>query len=91
MRLRPPRCIEPFGIEDDGSTALLEARLTKVPGAILIIKTRAGRAEATRMERVEAGQSRWRVRHAWGTETFEGTVEQAVAYMKRLRAEAGRT
>jgi hypothetical protein len=41
-------------------------------GALLIVRTRLGDAEARRMERTEAGQSRWCIHYAWGTETFDG-------------------
>ncbi len=71
----------------DDSTALLETKLTRVSGSVLIVRTQKGHAEATRMGRLEAGQSRWCIRHPLGTEPFDGTVEQVVALMKKRLAE----
>ena len=53
----------------------------------LVLVTPSGQAEATPMGRAEAGQSRWCIRHPWGTETFYGTAEQAMAQMRKRVAE----
>jgi hypothetical protein len=45
--------------------------------------TPSGPAEARRMGRAEAGQSRWWIKFPWGDETFYGTAEQAEARMKK--------
>ena len=48
---------------------------------VLVVPTCRGNAEATRMGRAEAGQSRWCIRYPWSVETFYGTAEQAVTRM----------
>ena len=39
------------------------------------------------MGQAEAGQSRWCIRHPWGTETFYGTAEQVTAHLRKRAAE----
>src|SRR3712207_704809 len=55
----------------EGRTGMAEAA-----GDVVRLPTPRGDAEARRMGQAEAGQSRWCVRHPWGTETFYGTAEQ---------------
>jgi len=52
-------------------------------GDVISVPTPDGYAEARRMGRAEAGQSRWWIKHTWGAEAFYGTAEQAVMHMKR--------
>jgi hypothetical protein len=52
-------------------------------GDVLALATPSGQAEATRMGRAEAGQSRWCIRYPWCTETFYGTAEQVMARMRK--------
>jgi glycerol-3-phosphate dehydrogenase len=54
-------------------------------GDVLVVPTREGNAEATRMGQGETGQSRWCIWLPWGAETFYGTAEQAIAHI-HLRA-----
>jgi hypothetical protein len=49
--------------------------------------TSSGPAEARRMGRAEAGQSRWSIQYPWGNETFYGTAEQAEAHIKKRTAD----
>jgi hypothetical protein len=56
-------------------------------GDVLTVPTLSGPAEAGRMGRAEAGQSRWSIKYLWGAETFYGTAEQATAHMKKRIAE----
>jgi len=65
-----------------GRTPVAEAA-----GDVVRVPTSRGDAEARRMGRAEAGQSRWWVRHPWGAETFYGTSEQVVAHMRKRAAE----
>ena len=69
--------------------------MAEAAGDVVRLPTARGDAEARRMGRAEAGQSRWCVRHPWGTETFYGTAEQVTAHMRKRAAahevaEAGR-
>ena len=62
---------------------------------VVRLPTARGEAEARRMGRAAAGQSRWCVRHPWGIETFFGTAEQVLAHKRKRTAkheaaEAGR-
>ncbi len=61
--------------------------MAEAAGDVLTLATSRGPAEARRMGRTEAGQSRWCIRHPWGTETFYGTAEQAMAQMRKRAAE----
>ncbi len=61
--------------------------MTEAAGDVLSLPTSRGQAEARRMGRAEAGQSRWCVRHPWSTETFYGTAEQVMAHMVKRMAE----
>ena len=56
-------------------------------GDVVRLPTPRGDAEARRMGRTEAGQSRWWVRHPWGGEAFYGTAEQVLAHIRRRTAE----
>jgi hypothetical protein len=56
-------------------------------GDVLSLPTSRGQAEARRVGRVEAGESRCCIRHSWGTETFYGTAEQVLASMTKRVAE----
>ena len=51
------------------------------------LPTARGDAEAKRMGRTEAGQTRWWIRHPWGGEAFYGTAEQVVAHLRKRTAE----
>ena len=57
--------------------------MAEAAGDVVRVATPRGEAEARRMGRAEAGQSRWWVRHPWGAETFYGTAEQVEAHMTR--------
>ena len=61
--------------------------MAEAAGDVVRLPTARGDAEARRMGQAEAGQSRWCVRHPWGTETFYGTAEQATAHMRKRAAE----
>ena len=61
--------------------------MAEAAGAVVSLPTPRGNAEARRMGRAEAGQSRWCIRHPWGTETFYGTAEQVTAQMRKRVAE----
>jgi hypothetical protein len=61
--------------------------MAEAAGDVVRVATPRGEAEARRMGRAEAGQSRWCVTHPWGTETFYGTAEQVVAHMRKGAAE----
>jgi hypothetical protein len=56
-------------------------------GDVLTLATLSGPAEARRIGRAEAGQSRWSIKAPWGAEIFYGTAEQAEAQMKKRSAE----
>src|SRR5689334_11766221 len=68
-----------------GSPSGLRGRrhMAEAAGDVLTLATSHGQAEARRMGRTEAGESRWCIRHPWGTETFYGTAEQVMKHMKR--------
>jgi hypothetical protein len=57
--------------------------MAEAAGDLLTVATPEGIAEAKRMGRAEAGQSRWWIRYPWAAESFYGTAEQAVAHMNR--------
>ena len=61
--------------------------MAEAAGDVVRLPTPRGDAEARRMGRPEAGQSRWCVRHPWGTETFYGTAEQVTAHLRKRAAE----
>ena len=61
--------------------------MAEAAGDVLSLPTPRGRAEARRMGRAEAGESRWCIAVPWSTETFYGTAERAVAHMTRRAAE----
>ncbi len=61
--------------------------MAEAAGDVVSLPTPRGEAEARRMGRAEAGQSRWCVRHPWGTETFFGTAKQVLAHMRKRTAE----
>ncbi len=61
--------------------------MAEAAGDVVSLPTPRGEAEARRMGRAEAGQSRWCVRHPWGTETFFGTAEQVLEHMRKRTAE----
>jgi hypothetical protein len=61
--------------------------MAEAAGDILALPTSRGHAEARHMGRAESGQSRWCIRHPWGTETFYGTAEQVMAQMRKRIAE----
>ena len=61
--------------------------MAEAAGDMVSVPTPRGDAEARRMGRAEAGQSRWWIRHPWGTETFYGTAEQVMAHMRKRVAE----
>ena len=61
--------------------------MAEAAGNVVRLPTPRGDAEARRMGRAEAGQSRWCIRHPWGTETFYGTAEQVLAQMRKRTAE----
>ena len=61
--------------------------MAEAAGDLVRLPTSRGDAEARRMGQAEAGQSRWCVRHPWGTETFYGTAEQVTAQMRKRMAE----
>ena len=63
--------------------------MAEAAGDLVRLPTPRGDAEARRMGRAEAGQSRWCVTHPWGTETFYGTAEQAMAHLRKRVAEHG--
>ena len=61
--------------------------MAEAAGDVLTLATSRGQAEARCMGRTEAGQSRWCIRHPWGTETFYGTAEQVAAHLRKRTAE----
>jgi hypothetical protein len=61
--------------------------MAEAAGDVVRLPTPRGGAEARRMGQAEAGQSRWCIRHPWGTETFYGTAEQVTAQMRKRAAE----
>ena len=62
--------------------------MAEAAGDVVSLPTARGEAEARRMGRAEAGQSRWWLRYPWGAaEAFYGTAEQAVAHMGKRAAE----
>ena len=61
--------------------------MAEAAGDVVSLPTPRGDAEARRMGQAEAGQSRWCIRHPWGTETFVGTAEQVMAHMRKRTAE----
>jgi len=61
--------------------------MAEAVGDVLSLPTSRGQAEARRMGHTEAGESRWCIRHPWGTETFYGTAEQVMAHMAKRVAE----
>jgi hypothetical protein len=61
--------------------------MAEAAGDVLSLPTSHGQAEARRMGQAEAGESRWCIKHPWGTETFYGTAEQVVAHMRKRVAE----
>ena len=61
--------------------------MAEASGDVLALAMPGGRAEATRMGRAEAGQSRWCIRYPWCTETFYGTAERVVAHMEKRAAD----
>ena len=61
--------------------------MAEAAGDVVSLPTPRGDAEARRMGQAEAGQSRWCIRHPWGTETFYGTAEQVTAHMRKRTAE----
>ena len=63
--------------------------MAEAAGDVVKLPTPRGDAEAKRMGHAEAGQSRWCVRHPWGTETFYGTAEQVTAHLRERAAEHG--
>ena len=63
--------------------------MAEAAGDVVSLPTPRGDAVARRMGRAEAGQSRWCVTHPWGTETFYGTAEQAMAHLRKRVAEHG--
>src|SRR5215213_1374826 len=75
----PRSCVNPG---ERGRTGMAEAA-----GDVVRLPTARGDAEARRMGRTEAGQSRWWVRHPWGGEAFYGTAEQVTAHLRRRTAE----
>lgn len=61
--------------------------MAEAAGDVLILATAHGSAEAKRMGRGETGDSRWCIKHPWGTDTFYGTAEQVMAYMQKRVAD----
>ena len=61
--------------------------MAEAAGDVVRLPTARGEAEARRMGRTEAGQSRWWVRHPWGGEAFYGTAEQVMAHLRKRAAE----
>jgi hypothetical protein len=61
--------------------------MAEAAGDVVRLPTPRGDAEARRMGRAEAGQSRWCIQHPWGTETFYGTAEQVMAHLRKRTAE----
>ena len=61
--------------------------MAEAAGDVVRLPTPRGEAEARRMGRTEAGQSRWWVRHPWGGEAFYGTAEQVTAHLRKRTAE----
>jgi len=61
--------------------------MAEATGDVVRLPTARGDAEARRMGRTEAGQSRWWVRHPWGGEAFYGTAEQVMAHLRKRTAE----
>ena len=61
--------------------------MAEAAGDVLSLPTSRGQAEARRMGRAEAGESRWCISHPWGTDIFYGTAEQVVAHMTKRVAE----
>ncbi len=57
--------------------------MAELSGDVLVVPTLEGIAEAVRMGQGEAGQSRWCVKHSWGTGTFYGTAEQAISHIRQ--------
>jgi hypothetical protein len=63
--------------------------MAEAAGDLLTVPTPQGNAEAKRMGRAEAGQSRWWIRYPWAAESFYGTSEQVVAHMNLRIGEQG--
>ena len=60
--------------------------MAEAAGDVFALPTSSGPAEARRMGRAEAGQSRWRVAFPWGAETFFGHSDEVAAHARK-RAE----
>jgi hypothetical protein len=58
-------------------------KMAQAAGDLLTVPTLKGNAEAKRMGRAEAGQSRWWIRYPWAAESFYGTAEAAMAHMNK--------
>ena len=65
--------------------------MAEASGDVLALAMPGGRAEATRMGRAEAGQSRWRIAFPWGAETFFGDSGAAAAHARKRAAAAAPT